>query len=102
MTTYTKESCSSVTANDERFGYGIFVDDIAILVDSEVYYIDGTNVMRDEQFGFDIFADNTDIDADSVAYYCDGADATWGELGSSVTMSKETSSSVTMTKETSS
>lgn len=46
--------------------------------------------VKDEQFGYDIFSDNETIYADSVDYYCDGADATWDELGSSVTMTKET------------
>ena len=61
MTTYSKETGSSVTG-------------------------------KNEQFGYDIFADNENIDADSVDFYCDGADAMWNEVGSSVTMSKETHS----------
>jgi len=47
---------------------------------------------KNEQFGFDIFADDENIYADSEAYYCDGADAMWNEVGTSVTMTKETHS----------
>ena len=45
MTTYNKETGSSVTIKKEQRGFDIFSDDPNIYADSEEYYCDGADAM---------------------------------------------------------
>jgi len=48
MTTYTKDTSSSVTGKNEQFGFDIFADDPNIDADSVAYYCDGADAMWNE------------------------------------------------------
>ena len=48
MTTYNKETGSSVTGKNEQFGFDIFADDENIDADSVAYYCDGADAMWNE------------------------------------------------------